>query len=591
MARYMFSFKYKLHTNYRIELAHHLKENAVEKHIKIGRFSLTSALAQDFASFFFWHFTDMTRFSQLLKRMNFTQTSDLVNILSNVSAYDLTDVAKNVDIDNSQDFMSYWKQHPLIRTHKGNSIIFNIEGNTPYILKIDNYPHRGKHAARYLREHSLRTVFSPIIIEKQCSHGPTILLTERYQLGDLYQHSLKLFSIDDKINHAIYFYQQMASILIKIQEDKCVFTDMKNRNWLIDDNGLLRIADTKSFELAHELSNGGHRSSQGWLTISHLDRIYHTVGTKPPEYTVGAFISIDKAHSYMLGKNIYHYLSANKLPSNKDDFNFDLPIFQHEQGQLLMNLIKNMIQRDPRDRMTVLDVLSHLTRMNPKNQLLIEQLHQTLSAAIDRLNAVYDHHRQHVIQSLTRQENIMDKVQKERLIGLSSMYKHCLASMHHAYNRLPQAHNSISDVLNRPTEWVKSIVEIPADELSRLIDGLDYATANETLSACLILAWLELKLCTFDPKKVPDSMKDNLLAQMDGAQGGFNVGPMDDFFLSQPPELVKTLLSTITLKAKQAKIAASASVPPVHDHSFFASAAAAGAPIDGAASQYSRIEP
>jgi len=177
--------------------------------------------------------------------------------------------------------------------------------------------------------------------------------------GDLLCHS-EHHGVDyqKRMKSALNIYEQMLSCLIDINKDGCALPDMKNTNWLVDTNGKLLLGDTKSLVFCEE---------NGMIDYNHIsqnsaDSFVYTANISPPEFydklARNISISAEKMHVYIFGKNLYQYLTQsqastfrNKHEGNRPDFNY--PIFETREGQILKSLICDMIREDPKDRISL----------------------------------------------------------------------------------------------------------------------------------------------------------------------------------------------------------------------------------------------
>ncbi|MFT4060416.1 MAG: hypothetical protein QM652_12815, partial [Legionella sp.] len=255
-----------------------------------------------------------------------------------------------------------------------NSKNFKIipnDGSSPFVLKIENRMGMPKWAEEHLRVHSLREIFTPVLSARQAScvvNGTqitrTLLITEFCSGGDLEAHSKTyLTNYSERIKSALNIYHQMATILMGISNDQCAFPDMKNTNWLIESSGMVRLADTKSFVPV---------DSDDHIDKSKNEEIwFHFLSTKfmnPPEFAGSSSFSADKIHSFMLGKNLYQYLSGCnhsylKKRDNASTYDFSSPVFNNEEGKELKQLIEVMVQPNPNYRISVKQSLLELEKI------------------------------------------------------------------------------------------------------------------------------------------------------------------------------------------------------------------------------------
>lgn len=317
-------------------------------------------------------------FSELLSNMPPEKVSLLINILSIGTFFDKNRL-KNLYKPNEKNYAEYQnflQNNALSYLGGGNSQNFKIQpndGSPPYILKIENRFGKPKLPEAHLRHHSLKDILTPVMAERKSkcvANGHiatrTILTTEFCVGGDLVNHSYN-HDEDDvaRVNSALDIYSQMLDILIGFGKDGCAFSDMKNDNWLLDSNGKVRIADTKSFLFCN--SDGlidldkDKKNTGGAFIETHF--------ISPPELTSTDYlINADKMHAFMFGKDLYEYLtccSYSTLDGINDaaGLNFDRPIFKTFEGTRLEQLIRKLIRCQPADRISLEEAKCQLIRI------------------------------------------------------------------------------------------------------------------------------------------------------------------------------------------------------------------------------------
>lgn len=113
------------------------------------------------------------------------------------------------------------------------------------------------------------------------------------------------------------YYSQMATVFQQMNEHDVFFPDSKNSNWVIDNQGELRIVDNKSL-LTTE--NGVYKGKG--------DDLMYTMDFIPPEYNdvLSNEFNADKAHAYLLGKNLKKFIEGLQ-GSKKNEVGMELPSF------------------------------------------------------------------------------------------------------------------------------------------------------------------------------------------------------------------------------------------------------------------------
>ncbi len=304
--------------------------------------------------------------------------------------------------DGYAESKAFWNEHSIQYLDGINSRIFIIKDsqNQESVLKVENRKNVPKTVLNKMLS-ALKDVLTPIITEQQATfiNSKGIPITRTLQVtafctgGNLIQHADKISNDDKKITSALNIYSQMTQILIKMGENNATHTDMKNTNWIIDQNERVKIADTKGFAPTENGIFRVENHTNRW----HLGRV-HTPYMDAPErqnqLTVG--FSADKAHSYMLGKNLYQFLSgcsddyledkhdatppdeqvmknlssADKYVLHTQQYDFNLPIFKTEHGIELKALIQKMIKPDPNDRISLADALLVQERIKLKDECI-----------------------------------------------------------------------------------------------------------------------------------------------------------------------------------------------------------------------------
>ncbi|KTD18778.1 serine/threonine protein kinase [Legionella lansingensis] len=288
-----------------------------------------------------------------------------------------------------RNFLSGYSISFLGGENSKNFEIKKLTSSERFVLKVENRLEQPKSPDIHLRERSLKDVLTPITVERQIrsenrSTGKittrTLLVTEYCEGGDLLSYARKQTSDDDRTQSALTIYSQMGEIIEGIRADGCVFPDMKNSNWLIGRAGSLKIADSKSFLFTDK---------SGRVEVGADKNRWHTLSSSkymdPPEFGMWELgFNADKIHSYMLGKNLYQFLTGCdhtaffKLGSQgtwqiKHQFteeDFNAPVFQTEAGKKLKELIQEMVTYRSSDRITVQEAISKLHQIKAE---LLEQ--------------------------------------------------------------------------------------------------------------------------------------------------------------------------------------------------------------------------
>ena len=192
----------------------------------------------------------------------------------------------------------------------------------------------------------------------------TMEITEYCAQGDLLAHSRRQIDPQERLRSAADMFTQMSTALLRVTRNNALFVDMKPGNFLINAAGRLVIADTKSF-----LDTPGKTFSQAQLHSDQSALI--TAGFSPPELARRRDSShTDKHHAYLMGLNLYLYLTQKPyeaiidgLNVNPDAIRFDDPVFASKEGQEYQRLIEGLLQPDPSQRLGLLEAQSHLLQI------------------------------------------------------------------------------------------------------------------------------------------------------------------------------------------------------------------------------------
>ena len=151
----------------------------------------------------------------------------------------------------------------------------------------------------------------------------------------------------------------MAEKLQALQNANVFFPDAKVTNWLLDSNNEPVIADEKSLRTFEQAQTMG-------------DIFVRTPGYWPPG-TVNSKTSEDfeKIHAYILGANIYDYLTSSEPPCRKilADLDFKAEVFNGIIGHRYKFLILNLTNPDLSLRMGLEAATKELIRIKFDDRL------------------------------------------------------------------------------------------------------------------------------------------------------------------------------------------------------------------------------
>lgn len=346
---------------------------------------------------------------EILENMSPMKTTHLLEILSAGAMFDsnqLNDLYLMVDPDYPV-FRAFLNDHSIQFLGGTNSLNFKITSKidgSVQVLKVENRFYFDKVVEMHLRKNSLQEVMSHIMAERQATcllNGEVItrnlLITEYMAMGDLNEYSVKYASDDEgRMNSAIYYFQEMISILENIAyRDMCFFPDMKLNNWMVDENGRLRIADGKSFMSADKYIADEYSVEfqslldKGCLTSRHM---------YPVEFRnlPNGHFDIDEMHAFLLGKALYQYLTncdcydLEKIV-DRADFDFSSPIFMDKKGKDMALLISDLVREEPFKRITLAEASTRLGLISGQEacRRIVQAMMSYAISADDKLMEVF----------------------------------------------------------------------------------------------------------------------------------------------------------------------------------------------------------
>lgn len=291
------------------------------------------------------------------------------------------------------EFQKFLKTHSIqIISGEGNSRNIKIEASPPngtpvMVLKVDARLSQPKEHEEYLRKQSSAYLANTHSEVRQATFWldrrkttADIFLTEYLPSGDLRSRGRRMHNAkrlpEEIITKSLYYFKQMATILLDMQSKGVAFPDAKNTNWLIDENDALKIADTKSFVSCNETTalidyTAMKNKWTGLIYSRHLCPVeFDSADTTP--------FSADKMGAYILGKNLYQFLTSCSSEEindeqattpivRKDSFqngDFNHPIFQSIEGKKLKILIQKMVKPNPENRIPLTEALRELNLMS-----------------------------------------------------------------------------------------------------------------------------------------------------------------------------------------------------------------------------------
>ncbi|WP_133135296.1 protein kinase domain-containing protein [Legionella rowbothamii] len=374
-------------------------------------------------------------------------------------------------------------------TNSKNLLVINALTGEKEILKLE---HRMGNPQTHIRSlqsipnlqeyfvpvHSSRTV---VITKSNNGHNERCLqITDFCPGNDLSTKANMKLSDAERLTAAGNIYSQMAHALVRMEQNATFYMDMKNSNWLLDKNDLLKIADTKSlcpaqlpFPTYGLLLNLNMLSSNGykWLKTNYISPP-ETINwnTNPDEY-----ISVGHAETFMFGKNLYEFLAAtppsrstNEIQlfmeqhANADAYDFSASVFQTPVGKRYVSLIQLCIREKPAERLTLSQVQQAMQAIQS-----LGQNPQTLTAYQKNYTDLY--------QMQNKYPNMAIEIANQMVSWQNKMLSPLLTNHDLTFiNEAMQTYAIIIDTMQHPRERYKNDKQVQ-QELDQIRGSLNKA--------------------------------------------------------------------------------------------------------------------
>jgi hypothetical protein len=283
----------------------------------------------------------------------------------------------------AKQFRDFISKHDIKVLSKGNSFNFLVENRVTgqrQVLKIDSgldVPNRVDDSLR--RNPGTKPLINPMHADRQIftrntSGAPIsrrLSVTNYCRFVDALTYSKeKLKSDEHRLLNADIYFRQMCDAFSNIQNSGRIFLDGKLDNWLIDDDGNLQIADTKSIVYTNE--NGVYDFTH---PKNENTQFLASRGYEPPEWDKNRkkFTS-EKSHAFIAGRNLYSFLTGDKLTAD-ETLDFDKDVFKTPKGKKYEELIKALTNTVPSERISLQKARGEAnqiskTKLNMKNDMM-----------------------------------------------------------------------------------------------------------------------------------------------------------------------------------------------------------------------------
>ncbi|MDR3502156.1 MAG: hypothetical protein P4L79_06185 [Legionella sp.] len=377
-------------------------------------------------------------------------------------------------------------------TNSKNLLVINALTGEKEILKLEhrmgnpNTHVQSLQSIPDLQEYFVPVHFSKTVVITKGNTGQNkrcLQITDFCPGNDLSTKANMRLSDAERLAAAGNIYSQMANALVRMEQNATFYMDMKNSNWLLDENGMLKIADTKSlcpaqlpFPTYGLLLNLSMLSSNGykWLKTNYISPPeVSNWNTNPDEY-----ISVGHAEAFMFGKNLYEFLAATPPSRSTNEiqlfmeqhthanaYDFSAPVFQTPVGKRYVSLIQLCIRENPAERFNIFQVQQAIHAIRS-----LEQNPQVLTTYQENYNNLY--------QMQNKYPSIAIEIANQMTTWENKMHSPLLTNHDIAFiNEAMQTYAVIIDTMQHPRERYKNDKQVQ-QALDQIRGSLNKADLN-----------------------------------------------------------------------------------------------------------------
>ena len=358
--------------------------------------------------------------SNLIHKMPYEKLQALITIFWNgTNIYEQLASLFDDKTPEHKEFTEFLNTNAIsLLSHKGNSRTIKIEkspsdGGPPVVIRIDPRLGQPKEAEYILRQRGFQN-FTQYYGQDRLvttTHPPhdeqtfIISVAEFCHGGDLLSHAKKArqrhMPPGEIVLSSLSYYQQMATILLNLQSKQYAFPDAKNTNWLIGNFNQLKISDTKSLLFIDEAGDLqlGSKENEWSELLQTSQKIPDEMFTTDIKFRG---VSANKLHTYILGRNLYEYLTFNTKPiqyrlpiqqqrvyrstrsANRSANDYHYDVFYAPGGSALKTLIEKMTDPNPIQRISLEEACHELNQLVSQTTTF-QMLNQEIT---DKINIV-----------------------------------------------------------------------------------------------------------------------------------------------------------------------------------------------------------
>lgn len=262
------------------------------------------------------------------------------------------------NLKEAQDFNDFFKNNKINFIGGVNSLNFKVENSQDAsccILKIEKRMGTSKDVEFFLRD-KIPEYFPPIFAECEPqlvdSHILKLVVTEYFPQGDISQLTQNLHEKQKIVKITNNIFIKLGTLLNDLKKQKTLHPDAKGTNFLVTKENNLIMTDTKTL-IRDDIETEGF--------VCEINPLF-TKGFVPFNEMLSIKINIDHVHAYTLGVNLLLFLSKSTFRRIDESKlrDLEIEIKSSPEYTLYTELISNLLNNDPKKRMSVQDAITQL---------------------------------------------------------------------------------------------------------------------------------------------------------------------------------------------------------------------------------------
>lgn len=292
--------------------------------------------------------------------------------------YDSNDTSRE-----AQRYRDFLTNHQITYLGGGNSqnfIVLNTTTQRRQVLKLEERLDAPKLPAReamsemghnFAHEHGERAV---VVSNSLTGEGKTVrslTVTDYYPKGSVVSYAHGIDNPKERFEASAAIMQQMAEVYMELEENNFMFTDGKGANWLIDEDGMVHLADTKAI---YRVQSRDHGLEYGVNTLNeHVEGPLGTNGYIPRDDVTFTKVSARETHEFLLGQAMLDFLYTEEFSSFDRPPEEDQKFYDSDEAQEYAKIgeglcFQTYVQGGATERLSMKDAHKKLCELQPKEK-------------------------------------------------------------------------------------------------------------------------------------------------------------------------------------------------------------------------------